>query len=184
MDNRREKPQKGYDLEKILEGDDREWVRVFDCFRYLLQRTAYGLGYRGQEAEDLLADAFFHVYNRFGKFDHRRKEKFAGFVKTVGCHYIIDQWRKDQRRMRREARAAREAPDKTENPALKALEVDEVLQAFLARLTPRLREVFRLRAAGYTNPEIAAMLEMNVSAVSTAYSRARAQLKDFLKEFG
>ncbi len=175
-----------FDIQKLLSRDEGEWERVFVCHKYAILKIIARHGYGKEEANDLFAAACSHAWERFmAHFDAERGSRFSGWFVRVARNYVVDEWRRDNKRPGR----AMEIEDGAEvllskDHGFEEFETNELIRALMARLTERPRMVFLLRLDGYDNQEIAKMLKCSKSAVATAYERAKRKLQELLQEFG
>jgi RNA polymerase sigma factor (sigma-70 family) len=125
-------------------------------------------------AEDLAADTFEKALRQWRRFDPRR-----GSARTWLCQIArttaLDWFRAEERRLRREQRAAR--PDRVDASFAEGLAPD--LEAALAALSAGEREVIALRILlELDGDEAARVLGISPTAVSTRLSRALKKLEE------
>lgn len=108
---------------------------------------------------------------------------FRSWLMTIARNVVIDEQRRRQPSASLSDPAWHETlPDEQPSPEVQALVADERRQitAAIAQLSPVQRQIVECRLIGMTSAEIAATLEMSVSAVNTAHFRAYARLRDLL----
>lgn len=151
------------------------------------QRQLLGIAYRmlgnWQDAEDLAQEALLKAYLRLDSLSN--PAALGPWLRRLTVNTCLDAL---ARRQRRPATVSLTAPDEEEDRSLPernlavpsaeetAVRAEEWrdLQASLARLDPAAREVLLLRELyGYSYAEIAAMLDLGVSAVKMRVHRAR-----------
>jgi RNA polymerase sigma-70 factor (ECF subfamily) len=125
-------------------------------------------------AEDLAADTFEKALRQWRRFDARR-----GSARTWLCQIArttaLDWFRAEERRRRREERAA--LPDAAEAPLAEGLSPE--LEAALRELSAGEREVIALRVLlDLDGDEAARVLGISPTAVSTRLSRALKKLEE------
>ncbi|HVM17230.1 MAG TPA: sigma-70 family RNA polymerase sigma factor [Gaiellaceae bacterium] len=132
-------------------------------------------------AEDLTAATFERALRSWRRFDPRRAS-----ARTWLCHVArstaLDWFRAEQRRSRREARAA-EAEPRRSAPEPLADGLSPELDAALRRLSPGDREVLALRVVlELDGAAAAALLGITPTACSTRLSRALNRLEEELRD--
>jgi RNA polymerase sigma-70 factor (ECF subfamily) len=78
------------------------------------------------------------------------------------------------------AEAPATAPDRQQE----AREMRGLLRRAIARLAPRAAEIFALRYfEGYSNPQIASMLDLSAAGVAVTLHRTRTRLQEEIRSF-
>lgn len=137
------------------------------CLRYT---------YSPEEAEEVLNEGFFKVFNNLERYDPQ--QPFKAWLRTVMVNNAISYFRRNKKHY-----AARAAFDEIPEPgiaddAVSAITAGEIMQ-LIHELKPIYKTVFLMYAVdGYSHKEIAAMLEINEATVRSQYARARAQLQE------
>ncbi len=143
------------------------------------------LGASQEEAEDVVQEAFVAAYQARQRY--RRGEPFRAWLYRIAINRCID-------RQRAQARRPTPAPiDAVMDPAdpaagpLEALlgdERDQRLQTAVEGLPPKYRAIFLLRHLDdLSYEEIAVATELPLGTVKTHLFRARAQLRESLKDW-
>jgi len=147
--------------------------------RGLFTFLARFLGDRGQ-AEELLQETFLRVY--LNRDRYRPVAAFRTWLYTIARNLALDRLRR-QGHPEAEPESAEAIPDPDPGP-LRRLEARETLarlDAALAQLTPRQREVLLLaRYAGLSHAEIAEITGSSPEAVRVTLHRALRVLRRFL----
>jgi len=174
--------------------DETEWIRLAregdqDAFGRLVvayQTPVYNLTYRmlgnAAEAEEAAQEAFLRAYTHLGSYDPQRP--FRSWLLSIASHYCIDRLRRrritwlsldDEIAMPMPGRLASNRP----NPesATMQREQKEQIQRLLTSLSPTDRAAITL-CYWYdcSYEEIAATLNLTVSAVKSRLHRARRAL--------
>lgn len=150
------------------------------CYRFLLSR---------EDAEDVSQEVFIEVYHSIGSF--RNDSKLSTWIFRIAVTKSLDEIKRRSRKKRITSigktlglesisnwAAGRDRPDKT-------LEENEDLDSLMQALN-RLHESQRIaltlsKIEGYSNSEIADIMQTSVIAVDSLIYRAKQNLKIFLK---
>lgn len=139
------------------------------CLRYT---------YSPEEAEEVLNEGFFKVFNNLERYDP--EQPFKAWLRTVMVNNAISYFRRNKKHY-----TARTAFDEIPEPgvaddAVSEITAGEIMQ-LIHELKPIYKTVFLMYAVdGYSHKEIAAMLEINEATVRSQYARARAQLQEVI----
>ncbi|MGG7665734.1 RNA polymerase sigma factor [Dyadobacter sp. BHUBP1] len=139
------------------------------CLRYT---------YSPEEAEEVLNEGFFKVFNNLERYDP--EQPFKAWLRTVMVNNAISYFRRNKKHY-----ATRTAFDEIPEPgvaddAVSEITASEIMQ-LVHELKPIYKTVFLMYAVdGYSHKEIATMLEINEATVRSQYARARAQLQEVI----
>jgi len=175
-------------------GDKAAFSRLVEKHKALVFGLCYRLLGNSEEARDAAQEAFVRSYTGLSAFDAR--QPFAAWVLRIARNHCIDQLRR-RRPMLTIAPEARgedglepgTAPDLPDHfaqggeQAMQEREAQRDLDAALARLSPRYREVialFHVQHKSYA--EIASTLDVPMGTVMTWLHRARKELRLQLAE--
>ncbi|GAC1538717.1 MAG: RNA polymerase sigma factor SigW [Myxococcales bacterium] len=192
--------------------DELEWARAAgggdkSAFGRMVERhksAVFGVCYRllgapggpgtSDEARDAAQEAFVRAYTAIGRFDPR--QPFGAWVLRIARNHCIDLLRRRRPTLALVSEArGEEGPEAgtsaepadpfagTGESAMQELEAQRDLDAAVARLPPRYREVialFHLQHKSYA--EIAEILRIPLGTVMTWLHRARKELKAQLSE--
>jgi len=139
------------------------------CLRYT---------YSPEEAEEVLNEGFFKVFNNLDRYDP--EQPFKAWLRTVMVNNAISYFRRNKKHY-----AARTAFDEIPEPGIADDAVSEItageIMQLIHELKPIYKTVFLMYAVdGYSHKEIATMLEINEATVRSQYARARAQLQEVI----
>ena len=141
---------------------------VLPHYAGLVRRLVLVLG-DADDAQDVAQDAYLQAFRAWDRFDG---VDVRAWLYTIALRLAFNQLR---RRRRWLAAIARLRPKPWRDP------VDPDLWEALQDLDPRMRGALLLNVVdGYTQPEIAEMLEVPVGTVSSWIARGRARLRDAL----
>jgi RNA polymerase sigma-70 factor (ECF subfamily) len=128
-------------------------------------------------AEDLTGATFEKAFRAWRRFDPRRGTARA-WLCGIARNVALDHFRAEQRRLRREARYAREVPGAAEPTS-----AEGVVAATLRELSPAEREVVALRVVlDLDGPTTARILGISATACSTRLSRAMKRLEELMSD--
>lgn len=131
----------------------------------------------GDDVEDLVQEAFFRAFRKLDGF--RGNAGFRTWVMKIGSNVLTDQRRRRARRPELTLDGWDVADEGADPHAVSvAGELEMRLQQELAKLPPKQREVFLLRAQqGTEYGEIAAVLGTSVGAARVHYHQAVKRIK-------
>jgi RNA polymerase sigma factor (sigma-70 family) len=127
------------------------------------------------EAEDLTQEVFMQVARDVA--DLREPDKFLPWLRQV-TRNVCRMWRRRQRATPEPLDAITEVDDRAAAVALRRSELGEIVQAMLAQLSPKSREVLALHyLAGYSEAELAVACGVSPSTIKSRLHEAREQAK-------
>jgi RNA polymerase sigma-70 factor (ECF subfamily) len=159
-----------------------ELEQAFRAHYSLVFRTAYKLTGNAADAEDVLQTVFLRLVKREANAD--AVENQESYLRRAAINAALDVLRSRQASPIVEVAELPDLPaqaahgdEKELSPALR-----QALGRALAKLKPRSAEIFTLRfLEGFSNPEIAQMLDISQVLVAVIVHRTRQQLR---KELG
>lgn len=160
-----------------------EWERVFREHYPLVYRAAYRVTGNAADAEDVLQTVFLRLMKR--EPGAAPVENMASFLRRAAVNAALDLVRARQNVHSIPldelepvlSEPAHRSPERLRNSG----EIRDWLRGALARLNPKIAEMFMLRFFdGKDNPEIARILETTPGTVAVTLSRTRDRLE---KEF-
>ena len=167
----------------MIEGpeDQTKFEQVYLRYKNLMFYVAHRILTDPQEAEDAVHDAFVRIAEHIEQVEEPDCPKTKGFVVIIVERVALNRL---ERRRRREALPLEEwtPSDRREDPAP---EEKETFRRAMARLSPRYRERLLLKHwQGFSDREIGRMLSMSQGNVARTLQRAKAKLREALKEEG
>ncbi len=139
------------------------------------------------QAEELAAEAFYKLCQQ--RPQQRPDENLAGWIYRTGMNLGFDALRANQRRMRREDRAGREALMNESQPSplndLLAEERRRRVRNVIAQLKPVQGQALLMGGSGFTCREIAAVLGLKPDSLYVLIARAKARFEQkYLSLYG
>lgn len=177
-------------VSRCLAGDETAWEELVR----LHTRKVYGLSYRftnsAHEAQDLTQEVFLRVFRTLRTF-RAAEGSFGTWLARLTRNLLIDHYRRSRQErmtdsiepqlsvMEEHHGSAAMRPDE----AMSGVEVSEILQATLQKLSPDLREAVILRDLEEMEyREIAQVLAIPEGTVKSRINRGRAELARLLRK--
>lgn len=162
--------------------DPDAFAPLYERYRPLVLGYCYRRTGSLEQAEDLTQQVFIRALRALPGYQPRPGASFRAWLFTIAHNLVIDSRRRtrDHRSLDRDDREP--IPDRARLPEEHAIveERRQHVRRALARLPERQRQVVELRLAGLSGAEIAASLEMTISAVKSAQLRAFARLRTLI----
>jgi RNA polymerase sigma-70 factor (ECF subfamily) len=162
--------------------------RVFREHHGMVFRAAYRITGNASDAEDVLQTVFLRLMKRDGEAEP--VGNMASFLHRAAVNAALDlmRSRKNIRNIPMDELepVLAESPHRSPERARSSGEIREWLRTALARLNPRIAEMFVLRFfEGKENPEIARIMNTTPGTVAVTLSRTRDRLeREFRAELG
>ena len=159
-----------------LGGDDVAFEYLFDRYREAIHRLFVQRLGGTDGADDLLQETFIKVYINLHRY--RPDYTFGQWLYTIARNTFIDYVRKRQEELPIDERFV-SPPSPTPPPEERFLNLQQrtQLEHYLEQLTPRYRELIRMRFFDeYSYEEIATKLGLPLGTVKTQIHRAREQM--------
>ncbi|MCA9750947.1 MAG: sigma-70 family RNA polymerase sigma factor [Gemmatimonadetes bacterium] len=145
-----------------------------------------------QDAEEVLQDTFVQAYRNLAKFEER--SRFSTWIYRIATNEALMRLRKASRKAETSFEDLAHPDGEAWHEALhdftsalddvQSTEIREALEKALVELPEEYRIVFTLRDIdGFTNAEVADILEISVAAVKSRLHRSRLFLRDRLAQF-
>ena len=178
-------------LGRLQRGDCGAFRELIEQYGQILYNTALRITGSPSDAEDALQETFLSGYQHIRDFEER--SSLRTWLTRVCINAALTRRRRNARHRADSLddminwgveETPREVPDSRENPeqALRGLEFRRLLDRYLGKLSPALRQVFVLRdIEEYSGEETAELLGITVAAVKTRLSRARMALRNYLE---
>ena len=169
-------------IQRVLAGDVGAERALYDAHVDRVYRLAFRFAGRDDLAQDFTQDAFIRAFERLHEF--RGDSSFATWLHTIAVSVAMNGMRKVKRFRQREL----ELDEVMDAPATGRREAEPDLKRRLAAAIDALpdgyRTVFVLHdVEGYTHEEIAETLGVASGTSKTQLFRARAKLREALRDF-
>jgi RNA polymerase sigma-70 factor (ECF subfamily) len=177
-------------------GDERAFAKLMRKYEERVQNHCMRIVGDEQESEDLKQEVFIKVYRSLPSYEH--SYAFYTWMYRITQNCCIDRIRKIKRQAVEvsltptpdedglDSSREHEISDETYVPEKEALnnELKSTLEAALAKLSPKLREIIVLKEQeGLSYEEIGAMLHCSRGTVKSRLFRAREKLQDLLAHY-
>lgn len=173
------------DLNKIKNGDTKAFQKLFNQYIGLVQFIATRFGIKGAEADDIIQEVFFRVYQEKDKLE--KVESIKSWIATVTKNLIIDQKRKEQT-ITNKAEVLKDHDEHLIQQDLKAQTEREMelllVQDIVKEITRSTKDPSfeQFYSQGLTIKEIAALQNAPVSTITSKISRLRTKFKEQIKQ--
>jgi RNA polymerase sigma-70 factor (ECF subfamily) len=164
------------------QGSDEAFTRLVETYQTHVYNLCYRMLGEPESAEDAAQETFLRAFQHLHRYDSRRP--FGTWLLSIAAHYCIDRLRRRKFSMtsidQDQDEGGVELPDRdAPNPESEALRNEQRLrmQGVLKHLDSLDRAAIVLRYwEDYSEAEIAATLNLTVSAVKSRLHRARREL--------
>ena len=167
---------------RVLEGDDHAFEYLFNRYREAIYRLFVQRLGRTDDADDLLQETFIKVYINLHRYN--TAYTFGQWIYTIARNTFVDYVRRRQEGLPIDEHftaPASSAP--TPEERFINLQQQTQIEHYLERLTPRYRQLIRMRFfEEYSYEEIAAKLALPLGTVKTQIHRAREQMCRMIAE--
>lgn len=177
-------------LLKIRQGDSKAYFELVSLFKDKVVNTCYRFLLNRQDAEDTAQEVFIEIYQSIKKF--RGDARLSTWIYRIAVTKCLDEikWRKRKKRISSLGRlfhldevAHWLVGEKKADTPLTEKENLQAVYAALEYLPDNQRVAFVLsKLEGYTNREIAAILQTTTIAVESLVSRAKKKVTTLLEK--
>lgn len=164
---------------QLKAGDETAFAALYNAYSEVLYSFLVKLGVLNEDIKDVIQQTFIKLW------EHREglKEELSlqSYLITIAKNDIYNSVKKRVAEQRHLAAQ----PETEGQQALQMSEIRDLLQHILQELPHKRREVFSLsRIEGYSNKEIAEMLDISKSTVENHINHSTKQVKGILKKLG
>jgi RNA polymerase sigma factor (sigma-70 family) len=169
-------------IEKCLKGDQLAQRTLFDKYAPKMFSVALRYAKDTDQSEDVLQDAFVKVFMKLDRYNG--KGSFEGWIRRIVVNTALDSIRKNIKFQ--DNISSDDVAYKLEQHVFTGDSLDEkFLLKTINSMPEGYKTVFNMFAIeGYSHKEIAKELDISENTSKSQYSRARAYLKQRLKELG
>ena len=169
-------------LRALAEGDPAAFAQIVDRWQIRLINFFYRSTGNRADAEDLAQETFIELNRAATRYQARGT--FSAFIFTLARRRLIDSYRKTARRPLEYVDPGEFLMQSQAEATDHSREIEEAFHRALAALPENHRAaILLLQQQGLSYDEIAQSLDTSVSSVKTWIHRARAHLREALKEF-
>ncbi len=160
--------------------DSGTFKKIFDRYYDNIRNFLYYKSGDIEVAEDLIQDVFLKLWENRKRI---REESVGGYLYTIASNLLKNHYRRNEITFRFINTMVKEEEKETPEYMLEVKEFDERLQAVLAAMPEKSREVFLMhRIDGLTYREIAERLELSVKAIEKRMQKALLFLEQYLDQ--
>ena len=182
-------------VKKSREGDYSSFEELVKRHEKKIYNLCYRLTGSREDANDALQETFLQAFRKLSSF--KGKSKFSTWLYRIAVNVCLMRKRKEKKMKtvsldvpiltRKADEIKRELPDDWSKNPLATLENEEIrgiLSNAIDSLPEEYRTVLVLRGVnGFSNEEVAKMLEISLPAVKSRLHRARLFLRDTLSQY-
>lgn len=153
---------------------------LFTRFSYLMKGICLRYSSHEAEAEDMLQEAFIHVFKHLE--DYSGKGPLGAWIRKITVNKALEHYRKNKTLQQHQAflLSSTELHPHAGDGAIEQLNLESLL-AKIQQLPVGFRTVFNLYAIeGYTHAEIGKLLGISSGTSKSQYSRARLLLREII----
>jgi RNA polymerase sigma-70 factor, ECF subfamily len=181
-------------VKRCLDGDNLAWAELVSAQHKRVYALCYRFTGSTHDAEDLTQDVFIKIYSNLRSFD-LAKGSFSTWLTTLTRNLLVDHFRRtrqlritdsidagwDQAEDRKQPEPIADRGASPHDDAVRR-ELERMVQAALAKVSPELREAVILRdLQDLDYKEIAEVLHIPEGTVKSRISRGRAELARLLE---
>jgi len=168
---------------KIKNGDQNAFRQLFEQYQHLVYNTCYRMSGNREEAEDITQDVFIKIIHAAGKF--RGDAKLSSWIYRIAVNTCLkkerrkklENWISLEFLFQDEGKLQPQSPDKTPDQQVEILEKEQIVQNAIRNLPERQKTALILhRYENLSYQEIAAVMEISLSAVESLLHRAKENL--------
>jgi RNA polymerase sigma-70 factor (ECF subfamily) len=159
-------------------GDEAAFAELYHAYSEVLYSFLVKLGSQNEDIKDVIQQTFVKLWER--RADLNEELSLQSYLITIAKNDIYNSIKK-----RLTEKKYLIALPETDEQVLQPGEIRDLLQHILLELPGKRREVFTMsRVEGYSNKEIAEMLNITKSTVENHINHSTKQVKGILKRLG
>ncbi|WP_295940624.1 RNA polymerase sigma factor [uncultured Alistipes sp.] len=170
-------------FQQIRKGSEEAFREVYWHYHKILYSVALKMLKNHSAAENAVQHVFVKLWDC--RLDMTVMFSLKNYLYTMTRNYILNYLRSRNTELMHNYRMAQAAPEAADtlNTQIEREDLSRVLDAAIANLPHQKRQVLHLRRAGYSNPEIAQMLNLSVNTVRSHYQEGVKLLKSHFGRF-
>jgi RNA polymerase sigma-70 factor, ECF subfamily len=163
-----------------------ELERLFQAYHGVVMRAAYRITGNTTDAEDVLQTVFMRLLSR--RVDSAAMENVPAYLHRASVNAALDlvRGRREGGQVSIEAHATRlaVAEDAAPDRQHEGREMRDLIRRAIGHLPPHMAEIFALHYfEGYSNQEIASLLDLSAAGIAVTLHRARTRLEEEVRSF-
>jgi len=172
-------------VRRTLDGDSKAFSEIIRRYENMVARTVKGMLGDVQQAEDIGQDTFIRLYKSLKDF--RGDSKLSTYLQRIAINQSLNEIRRNKRFLslfyQTDDKEDMTEIDLAADDKEETRDIKEYVNMAISKLEPDFRSVVILRTInGYSTKETAEILELPIGTVLSRLSRAKEQLKEFLKD--
>lgn len=177
---------------QLQQGDEQAFKKLVDEWQDMVYNTALGIVQNADDADDITQDVFIQVYQSVSSF--KGESKFSTWLYRIVITKSLDHLKKKKRKKRfgfMQSLFGNNSdeeihPEEFNHPGVLMENKERAAELFkaLQRLPDKQRIAFTLhRLEAQRHQDIAAVMELSVTAVESLIARAKRNLRQILKDY-
>lgn len=166
-------------MQDVANGNDHAFRMLVEKWKNALINFFYRSTSNAATSEDLAQLTFINIYR--ARENYRARAKFSTYLFQIARNVLINEYRQSARRPQSVELETDFTDDK--NSDMETAELEEIFELAIAEMPENQRTaILLLKQQGFTYDEIAKTMDASVGAVKTWIFRARATLRNALRE--
>ena len=177
---------------QLQQGNDQAFKKLVDEWQNMVYNTALGIVQNADDADDITQDVFIQVYQSVSSF--KGESKFSTWLYRIVITKSLDHLKKKKRKKRfgfMQSLFGNNSdeeihPEEFNHPGVLMENKERAAELFkaLQQLPDKQRIAFTLhRLEAQRHQDIAAVMELSVTAVESLIARAKGNLRQILKDY-
>lgn len=177
---------------QLQQGDGQAFKKLVDEWQDMVYNTALGIVQNADDADDITQDVFIQVYQSVSSF--KGESKFSTWLYRIVITKSLDHLKKKKRKKRfgfMQSLFGNNSdeeihPEEFNHPGVLMENKERAVELFkaLQQLPDKQRIAFTLhRLEAQRHQDIAAVMELSVTAVESLIARAKGNLRQILKDY-
>lgn len=169
-------------IDLCLQGDSNAQRALYEHFSIQMFRICYRYVKNENDAEDIMIEGFYKVFNNLSKFEYRGDKSLAAWMRKIMVNQSLMFLRKNKNIILMPSEAAVHVPS-GDFPDLQ-VESEEIYQ-MIGTMPLGYRTIFNLYVVeGYSHKEISEKLSISISTSKSQLSKAKGWMRKMLNQYG